>query len=95
MLSPLGGLCGCIWPMPLPLSSRPEHSLPLAEGNVQWRDLLSHAAHICRRMALIFVALLSAHFLIADALHSVAERDNNGPQQVSPKFSRDTLPLCG
>jgi len=35
-----------------PLSSRPQRSLPLAEGNAEWRDLVSHADHICRRMAL-------------------------------------------
>jgi hypothetical protein len=34
-------------------SSRPEHSLPLAEGNAEWRDLVSRSGRICRRTALI------------------------------------------
>ncbi len=58
---------------PQPLSSRPEHSLPLAEGNAEWRDLVSHANHSCRRMALIFVALLASHSLAGSAHGQSAE----------------------
>ena len=34
--------------VPPRLSSRPEHSLPLAEGNAEWRDLVFPFGHIPR-----------------------------------------------
>jgi len=38
---------------PQTLSSRPEHSLPRAEGNAEWRDPVSRADYTRRRIAMI------------------------------------------
>ena len=39
------------------LSSRPQHTLPLAEGHAEWRDLVSHPAYNCSRIALILLKI--------------------------------------
>ena len=42
--SPGGRVCGRV----LRLSSRPERSLPLADGNAEWRDLLFAPIYVGR-----------------------------------------------
>jgi hypothetical protein len=57
---------------PQTLSSRPEHSLPLSEGNAEWRDLVSRAG-FCRGVALIVLLVIAGHLLAGSAQGQSAE----------------------
>jgi hypothetical protein len=52
---------------PHTLSSRPKRSLPLAEGNAEWRDLVCRASNICTRLGLIALIVAAGHFLAEKA----------------------------